>query len=155
MPHRVVEEELALLEQLLAALKRGESRALPTEDSARSEVERVREELLAGGGETDRAALAWEYNRQTALIEQLRRARQAVPVARDSPYFGHLRLEEDGEAWDVCLGKGTFIEGAVRIVDWRNAPISRLFYRYGQGESYEESIAGRTRSGIVVARRVV
>jgi len=35
MPHRGVEEELALLEQVLAAFKRGESRALPTEDSAR------------------------------------------------------------------------------------------------------------------------
>ena len=37
----------------------------------------------------------------------------------------------------------------MRIVDWRHAPISRLFYRYQQGDEYEEEIAGRvaTRRG--------
>src|SRR6185436_12778899 len=61
----------------------------------------------------------------------------------------------NGKEWDVCLGKGTFIEGEVSIVDWRNAPISRLFYRYAQGEPYEEEIAGRTRTGTIAARRTV
>jgi DNA helicase-2/ATP-dependent DNA helicase PcrA len=55
----------------------------------------------------------------------------------------------------VCLGKGTFIEGAVSIVDWRNAPISRLFYRYAQEEPYEEEIASRMRTGVVTVRRTV
>jgi DNA helicase IV len=55
-------------------------------------------------------------------------------VRLDSPYFGHLRLREDGRERDLCLGKGTFIERGVTVVDWRNAPISRIFYRYRQGE---------------------
>ena len=155
MPPPIIAEELRLLEQVLAALDRGATRAAPTEDSARRELEHLREELLSGRGETDRAALADEYNRQAALLEHLRTARQAIPVRRESPYFGHLRLREDGEEWDVCLGNATFIEGAARIVDWRNAPISGLFYRYAQGEAYEEDIAGRARSGTVAARRLV
>ena len=28
--------------------------------------------------------------------------------------------------------------GGVQIVDWRNAPVSRLFYRYEEGDAYEE-----------------
>ena len=40
---------------------------------------------------------------------------------------------------DVLLGKRTYLspEGDVRIVDWRNAPISRIFYQYGEGDDYE------------------
>jgi DNA helicase-2/ATP-dependent DNA helicase PcrA len=155
MPHRIVTDELALLAQVLAALSRGSTRAAPSEESARREIEHVREQLLSGRGATDRAALADEWNRQTALLQQLRESRQTTPVMRDSPYFGHLRLRENASEWDVCLGKGTFIEGPVSVVDWRNAPISRLFYRYAQGEPYEEEIAGRTRSGSVTVRRAV
>lgn len=155
MPPPIVAEELALLEQVLAALDRGAEWAQPTEESARKELEHLREELLSGRGATDRAALADEYNRQTALLEHLRTAPRSVAVARASPYFGHLRLREDDEEWDLCLGNGTFIAGAARIVDWRNAPISRLFYRYGQGETYEEEISGRTRSGSIAARRLL
>jgi DNA helicase-2/ATP-dependent DNA helicase PcrA len=155
MPPPIVAEELALLEQVLAALDRGAEWAQPTEESARKELEHLREELLSGRGATDRAALADEYNRQTALLEHLRTAPRNIAVASASPYFGHLRLREDDEEWDLCLGNGTFIAGAARIVDWRNAPISRLFYRYGQGETYEEEISGRTRSGSIAARRLL
>jgi DNA helicase II / ATP-dependent DNA helicase PcrA len=155
MASAIVAEELALLEQVLAALDRGPARTGPTETSARRELEHLREELLSGRGETDRAALADEYNRQSAILEHLRGATRTLAVARESPYFGHLRLSEDDEEWDVCLGNGTYIEGGVRIVDWRNAPISRLFYRYSQGEAYEEDISGRTRSGVVAARRLL
>ena len=27
----------------------------------------------------------------------------------------------------------------MRVVDWRNAPVSRIYYRYQEGDSYEES----------------
>ena len=37
-------------------------------------------------------------------------------------------------------------------MDWRNAPISRLFYRYRQGESYE--ISSRPSDAIALAVRM-
>ena len=84
MAHPIVTDELALLAQVLAALDRGSSRAAPSEASTRREIEHVRGQLLSGRGATDRAALAWEWNRQNALLQQLRESRQAVTVARDS-----------------------------------------------------------------------
>ena len=81
-------------------------------------------------------------------------AAEAPEVDPRSPYFAHLRLEEDGEQRDLCLGRATRIESGVRIVDWRHAPISRLFYRYQQGDDYEEQFGGKTRSGVVRARRL-
>src|SRR6185295_6176631 len=69
--------------------------------------------------------------------------------------FAHLRLRERTGEFDVLLGKATWLQGGVQIVDWRHAPISRIFYRCRQGDPYEEEIAGRERSGEVVARRTV
>jgi DNA helicase-2/ATP-dependent DNA helicase PcrA len=43
----------------------------------------------------------------------------------------------------------------VRIIDWRDAPISKIFYSYRQGEEFDEEISGRERQGSVVARRMV
>lgn len=73
------------------------------------------------------------------------------------PYFGHLRLEEKGRTRDVLIGNATFIdtERGVRIVDWRDAPISQLYYRYGEGDEYEEEIGGRTLEGKILVRRSV
>ena len=43
----------------------------------------------------------------------------------------------------------------MQIVDWRNAPVSRIYYRYEEGDDYEEEIAGRRVEGMVEARRNV
>src|SRR5512143_2533057 len=128
--HRIVADELTLLAQLREMLRDGEKAE-------------------------DHAALLEQWNRQSALLEQLRAARQAPQVDPESPYFAHLRLRENGTERDILLGKATRLQRGVRIVDWRNAPISRIFYRYQQGEPYEEEIAGRVMTGEVAARRTV
>ena len=58
---------------------------------------------------------------------------------------------------DVLVGKRGFIDrqSNVQIVDWRNAPVSRIYYRYEEGDDYEEEIAGRRVEGMVEARRNV
>src|ERR1700749_332092 len=93
-------------------------------------------------------------------IEALSRQRgkgDSPPVDRKSPYFGHLRLEEGGKRRDVLIGARSFVEpgGGVQIVDWRNAPVSRLFYRYEEGDAYEERLGDRVVEGEILARRTV
>jgi DNA helicase-2/ATP-dependent DNA helicase PcrA len=153
MAHPIVGEELQLLEQVRTALAAEPVSSRPSEESALRELAHLREQLLSGRGADDRPALLIEFNRQEALLRRMRESRQAPRVSPDSPYFGHLRVREDGREWDLCLGKATFVAGDVTVVDWRNAPISRLFYRYEQGDEFEEQLAGRTRSGTVTARR--
>ena len=100
------------------------------------------------------------------LIEQMTRlaalrARlgggKSLPVDIASPYFAHMRLRAQGKSRDVMIGKRGFIDrqSNVQIVDWRNAPVSRIYYRYEEGDDYEEEIAGRRVEGIVEARRNV
>lgn len=80
---------------------------------------------------------------------------KSLPVDIASPYFAHIRLREHDKSRDVMIGKRGFIDrqSNVQIVDWRNAPISRIYYRYEEGDDYEEEIAGRRVEGVVDARR--
>jgi DNA helicase-2/ATP-dependent DNA helicase PcrA len=152
----IVAEELALLESVAEGLARAPRRGPPSDAAMVEELEHVREQLLRGRvDDFERAALAQRWNVLTALRRQLDESRSAPRVDPSSPYFAHLRLREGERERDLCLGKATFLEDDVRIVDWRHAPIARLYYRYQQGEEYEEEIGGRTLAGVVVARRAV
>src|SRR5262245_20827095 len=102
-----------------------------------------------------------------ALVQQMERiqgiaARRAEvvvePVDPRSPYFGHLRVREKERGdRDILIGKTTHIDGAagVRIVDWRHAPVSQIYYRYEEGAEYEETFGERDVEGKVLVRRTV
>jgi len=152
---RVVEEELRLLEQVRDALAQLPPRDHSAEDGLVRELERVRELLVSGEEQKDHQALLEQWDRGSALLRQLRASREAPEVDALSPYFAHLRLRESDRERDVCIGKATCIKSGVRVVDWRHAPVSKLFYRYEQGDRYEEELGGRVVAGQVVARRTV
>ena len=156
MNHPIVTEELKLLERVSVALERFPLSEPPSEDSLVDDLERIREQLLRGEMDFfERSALNTRWNLQTALLQQLRKSRSAPRVDRGSPYFAHLRLHEGDRIRDLCLGKGTYLKQGLRIVDWRDAPIAQLFYRYQQEDEYEEEINGRTVQGSVLARRTL
>ncbi len=151
----IVGEELALLDAVCASLEEPDEGEDPVVASITRDLERLREQILSRTESKDAVALNDQWHRQSALLRQLRASRDAPRVDRSSPYFAHLRLREGQAERDLCLGRATCIQRGVRIVDWRNAPVSRIFYRYEQGEEYEEEFAGRARSGEVLARRTV
>ncbi len=98
------------------------------------------------------------------LVEQMERvatlaSRQRVTtdgwVDPTSPYFGRLVLSEDERTREVLIGRSTYLDtkSGVRIVDWRDAPVSRLFYRYEEGEDYAEVFGDRELEGVITTRR--
>jgi ATP-dependent DNA helicase UvrD/PcrA len=151
----IVGEELELLGRVLEVLRNREAPDSSVEEGLVRELERVRALLISGEEQKDRVALLQQWDRGSALLRQIRSSRSATPVDPHSPYFAHLRLREAEAERDVCLGKGTCVKGEVRVVDWRHAPISRLFYRYRQGDPYEEEFGGRIARGQVAVRRTV
>jgi DNA helicase-2/ATP-dependent DNA helicase PcrA len=154
-PHEVVREELAALAKVSEQLAQIPPARTADETPIVRELERIRERLLSGDESKDQSALTEQYHNQSAILNQLRSAGQTVQVDAASPYFAHLRLEEEGRRRDLYLGRTTCLEKGVRIIDWRDAPISKIFYSYRQGEDYDEEISGRERQGIVLARRMV
>ncbi len=151
----VVADEVGLLERVSARLLQLPEPRTASEQPIVQELERLRAVMLSGDEHKDLSALTEQWHHQSSILRQLRNAAVVPKVDPGSPYFAHLRLREDGQERDLCLGKATCIERGVRIVDWRDAPISRIFYSYRQGEEYDEEIAGRDRVGEVVVRRMV
>src|SRR5262249_38425037 len=74
----------------------------------------------------------------------------------------HLRLRENVPGRgvverDVLIGRATFFDhqNRISIVDWRNAPVSQLFYRYAEGDDYEERFGNRDVEGEILVRRTL
>jgi len=155
LTHPVVDEELDLLARVSERLRVRPPTKTAREEPIVRELERIRAQILSGTENKDLSALTEQYHNQSAILNQLRSAAGGPAVDPRSPYFAHLRLAEGGHERDLCLGHATCIEKGVRIVDWRDAPISKIFYSYRQGDEYDEEIAGRERIGEVVARRMV
>lgn len=152
----VVDEEQQILGRVLAHLDAIKPAAPPPTGDYEQQLLELREEIAVSRIE-DQPALIQQMERLSGIAA--RRADNVIePVDRSSPYFGHLRLREDGKAdRDVLIGKTTLIDGKanVRIVDWRHAPVSQLYYRYEQGAEYDETFGEREVSGEVLVRRTV
>jgi len=173
---RVVAEELRLLEVV--------QRALGPEPTAQSASQATGPLLADQLKDDDRrllelrdAAAAAKPEDLPALLDQMHqlgalRAHRGKgnvgAVDRKSPYFAHLRLEETiamrgrsapakERRRDVLVGSKQYLDAAagIRIVDWRNAPVSRIFYRYREGDPYEETLGDQAVEGLVLARRTV
>mgnify|MGYP002634784304 CR=1 FL=1 len=154
MRYPIVAEEEGLLAEVKTLLEEEPYITPPSEAKIVAELLRLRDEMPGAKAE-DLGSLMEQYNQQHALLGQLRTARDRPQVDPDTPYFAHIRLAEEGGHRDVFLGKATRIQRGIRIVDWRNAPISKIFYRYQQGEEYEELLGNRYVLGVVEARRTL
>jgi DNA helicase-2/ATP-dependent DNA helicase PcrA len=153
---RIVGEEescLARVARALAARTARTPRADASEYDAR--LLDLRDQIASARAE-DLPPLMQEMERVQALASRLREIDE-VPVDARSPYFGRLVLEEGGKRREILIGRATHLDtkANVRIVDWRDAPVSRLYYRYEEGEEYDEVFGDREISGTVEIRRSI
>jgi DNA helicase-2/ATP-dependent DNA helicase PcrA len=151
---RIVGEERALLDHVRTSLGRGgmADRSQPGIDYDQ-ELISLRDQVAEAKPE-DVAPLVEQMARASAVAARRGRSR-ALPVDLRSPYFAHMRLTEGGRERDVLIGKRGHIDRAagIHIVDWRNAPVSRVYYRYEEGDDYDEQLPGGRLEGTVLARR--
>ncbi len=75
----------------------------------------------------------------------------------DTPYFAHIRLRENNRERDLLIGNQNCFSTHLPcpIVDWKNAPISQIFYRYREGDEYVEEIGERELEGELITRRML
>lgn len=146
-------EEEAFLAKVQAALTAARAATPAARVSVSADELRSLREEAAAEDEDDAGSILHEL----ALRQQLSARTQSVLPDSRSPYLAHLRLEENGEQKDYLLGHGTFIDTRqnLRVVDWRVAPVAQLFYRYREGDHFEEQLPGRLATGTVTLRRVV
>lgn len=114
----------------------------------------LRDELSSARLE-DVPPLLEQMERVQSLADQRRKEQTQGNVDLRSPYFGRMVLEENSRRREVLIGRGTYLDtrAGIRIVDWRDAPVSRLYYRYQEGDDYSEIFGGKLIDGEVVTRR--
>ena len=152
---RIVAEERQILERLLARLDRVAAQAPEQFENLDAQLIELRD-AIAEAKEEDIASLVDQMH-QVAALNRSRGHGRDLPVDPSSPYFGHLRLREarTSRKRDVLIGKRTLLDDGdgLSIVDWRNAPVSRLYYRYEEDDEYEEEFDDRCLEGKVLIRR--
>jgi DNA helicase-2/ATP-dependent DNA helicase PcrA len=155
--HRIVEEELKILQRVLARLEQDALTDREVIEDLDAQLIELRD-AVAEAKEEDVASLV-EQMHQVAALSRKRGQGRSVPIDARNPYFGHLRLHEQrsAKARDVLIGKHTLLDNGdgLNIVDWRNAPVSRLYYRYEEGDEYDEEFDDRAIEGQVLLRRSV
>ena len=152
--HPIVQEEISLLAEIRTKLEERPAESGASEKQIVAELLRLREDM-PNAKQEDLGALFQQFDSLHALLKQIRSARNNDSVDPDNPYFAHMRLRENGKERDLYLGKVTRIDHGLRIIDWRNAPIARIFYRYREGDDYAEEVGDRILEGDIVARRSV
>lgn len=154
---KIVGEELDILRRIEERLEREAHNTPGQIEDLDAQLIELRD-ALAEAKEEDQASLV-EQMHQVAALSRTRGHGRDAPVDPSNPYFGHLRLREarSGRQRDVLVGKRTLLDDGddLSIVDWRNAPVSRLYYRYEEGDEYEEEFDTRTLEGTVLVRRSV
>jgi DNA helicase II / ATP-dependent DNA helicase PcrA len=70
------------------------------------------------------------------------------------PYFAHFEVTEERSGkkhvFQYKIGFETNLD--CRIIDWRDAPLSRLYYHYDENEEYCEDIQGKERFGTITKK---
>ncbi|WP_141731914.1 AAA family ATPase [Oligoflexus tunisiensis] len=149
---RLIREEEEIFRDVIEAIYEARRKRQASQEHLAQRLEDLREEA-SKAKTADLPALFDQMNTQRALME--RQPKSILPDIQ-SPYFAHMGLEENGKRREVLLGHLTFLESRkLPIIDWKHAPISRIFFNYREGEEYEEELPGRVAMGTVIKRRVV
>ncbi len=132
-------------------ITRAEDRLYHENQRARALTSEIHETRRA----EDKALLASDEAVSHGLKDHKREEVETLRVQANNPYFARIKLEEElsnGSTTLIEYKLGFSANTDLRIVDWRRAPISKLYYEYQEGSEYVEEILGRERVGKVLER---
>ena len=156
--NKILEEE----QQLLLKVKQGLLMHTAEEkkgEISKSQLENIIElrDSLSETLPEDVPAIMSQMESMVLLHSQQDSHNKDINFNLDTPYFAHIRLRENKRERDLLIGNQNCFSTHLpcSIVDWKNAPISQIFYRYREGEEYVEDIGEREIEGELVTRRML
>jgi ATP-dependent DNA helicase UvrD/PcrA len=149
---KLIEEEESLFARTIESL----CKELPLVQASKISANQMAREL------TQQMVGEWNHEERQPLVSDEAVAHRISDIRKESdqtlmelirePYFGRVvTSEDDGKEVAFLIGKKSNIQSG--IVDWRNGPISALYFNYKQGEEFFEEINERERSGKIKLRR--
>ena len=124
------------------------------------ESRRAREltsEIVKTRRDEEKALLASDEAVAHGLAHKKQADIKSIEKMLDKPYFARFEVEEEqrGALRKIEYKLGFTANSDCRIMDWRKAPVSKLYYDYQEGEDYCEEIQGQERSGRVTLRHAL
>jgi DNA helicase II / ATP-dependent DNA helicase PcrA len=143
-------------EKLVLAIRRIEDRVKQLSSELRQNKEYIYEHQ-SGLDEADMVAAGQSINRLATTGESTVNARRKLRKLIQSPYFGRIDFQPNGESKETpaYIGIHTFSDETQNvnlIYDWR-APISSMFYDFELGDAFYETPSGRIDGKIILKRQ--
>ncbi len=150
------DEESARWRETHAAVIREVRRTSADYEEDRKLARDLTSQIVAATRDEDKAALASDEAVAHGLTRLRKDKTEGLDTLVEQAYFARVvtdEVNEDGgrKAVEFRLGTASFPEQ--RIIDWRKAPISKLYYDYQEGDAFSETIQGREREGVITLRR--
>lgn len=105
--------------------------------------------------EDDLPGIIQQMNLQNQLAERFS-THVSLPDPT-SPFFGHMKIEQDGKVKDVFIGHTAFSHRSTtfKVIDWKKAPIARIFYQYSENDEFTFDLDERTIEGTIFEKSVL
>lgn len=145
------QEEDERWQKAYAAIQKEIKRTLSDYAQDRQLAQELTAQLVAATREDDVMDVANREMVAHGLVSLRKDKTEDLESLLEQPYFARVVTEENGKNIEFKLGTASF--PAERIIDWRKAPISKLYYDYKEGDDFAEEIQGREREGIIQLRR--
>lgn len=154
-----LQEEQEILSNIVQSLIHQRDRAASKLVSESGKAKELTQSIMNTQREEDKALLASDEAVAHGIRDQKRDELETLNTQIKKPYFARIELLEDDERTGtqkkIEYKLGFFANSDCRIIDWRKAPISKLYYEYKEGEEYSEEILGKERNGTISLRNRV
>lgn len=152
--HSYIQKQEEVLERIQEIIKHLPNKNFESLKELEVSIAQLNEEVKNAKAE-DVPSIMYQLNILHSLAEKLTE-NNAFPDAL-SPYFGHMQIEQEGKQKDLFIGHCALSETglAEKIVDWKRAPIARVFYQYDKGEDFDLDLEDREVSGKVLDKAVL
>jgi DNA helicase-2/ATP-dependent DNA helicase PcrA len=153
----IIEHEQAILKGVLETLQEQIQQLIHRFTKEERRARELTSSIVTATNDEDKAMLASDEAVSHALKERQGKELPTLKKQLSKPYFARIvvRERENGSWRDLEYKIGFTANSECRIVDWRKAPVSKLYYEYREGDEYCEQIQGRERNGSVVLRNTV
>jgi DNA helicase II / ATP-dependent DNA helicase PcrA len=152
----VIQEEEGILDGVIETLQTLQENA-STDLNKRSETAReITSSLVAARNAEEKQLLASDEAVAQGLKERRYEETLALEKQLIRPYFARFEIEEElasGKMKTSEFKLGYRANAEARIVDWRQAPLAKLYYEYQEGDEFAEIIRDREREGTLTLRR--
>ena len=151
---KYIHEQEEILQNIQKVVKSLPNKNLNSLEELEISIQQLNEDAKSAKAE-DVPSIMYQLNILHSLAEKLTE-NNAFPDL-NSPYFGFMRIEQEGKEMEIYVGHCALSESELKqkIVDWKRAPIARVFYQYDIGEDFDLDLEDREIFGKILDKAIL